>query len=61
MKKIYIKPETTVVFVQLQQMIAFSGVGSTSEFSESISEETTDQAMSRQRSVWDDDEWDDED
>lgn len=56
MKKQYIKPETCVVAVQLQQIIAMSGVANTTSFKEEFTEETTDQALSRRRSFWDDEE-----
>ncbi len=57
MKKRYFSPVTTIHTVQLQQMIAVSGVGSTADFTEDLTEETTDKALSRRRrTVWDDDE-----
>jgi hypothetical protein len=56
MKKQYFKPELSVMIVELQQIIAISGVDNTSSFSETLSDETTDQALSRLHSMWDEEE-----
>lgn len=55
MKKAYITPETTVVAVALQQMIAFSGDGDVKTSSESDISPSIDTNRSRQDSFWDDD------
>jgi len=54
MKIQYIKPETSIVSVELQQIMVVSGVENTSSFSGNLTEETTDQALSRHYSVWGD-------
>jgi len=61
MKKNYSKPCVSVVALNLQQMIAVSQVTGTMAFSEEITDETTDDALSRRRnSLWGGEEEEDE-
>ena len=61
MKKHYIKPAIKQELSALTTMICISGVGNTADLDESITGETTDQALSRQHGRWDaEDDWDEE-
>lgn len=55
MKRHYIKPALRVVHIETQQMMAMSGVNGTASFSERLTGETTDQALSRHYTEVDDD------
>lgn len=55
MKKQYTAPVTQTIMLSHTTVICVSGVGNTADFSEAITEETTDYALSRQQSLWDDD------
>lgn len=56
MKKNYVTPAMRVVAFINDTMICASGVEGTSGFSKRITGETTDEALSRRHSVWDDEE-----
>ena len=57
-KKVYIAPETTVVTVALQQMIAFSG-GSGDPTTSIVIDPSADTSPEPSKSRWDND-WDDD-
>ena len=58
MKKQYIAPAIELTVLSHLAMIcnSITGVANTSNFSEDISDETTDEVLSRRHSAWDDNE-----
>lgn len=47
MKKIYLTPLVNELTIELEQRIAVCGVGSTTDFTEDLTEETTDKRQCR--------------